>query len=74
MEREQLIKQTTRRISLLPDNKLRELADYVEFLLQMKADKELVKDLTALSASSKSLNFLEEEEELYGDSDLIEKF
>lgn len=74
MEREQLIKQTTRSISLLPDNKLRELADYVEFLLLKKTEKELVKDLTTLSASSNSLNFLEEEEELYGDSDLTEKF
>lgn len=74
MEREQLIKQTTRSISLLPDNKLRELADYVEFLLLKKTEKELVKDLTILSASSNSLNFLEEEEELYGDSDLTEKF
>ena len=74
MEREQLIKQTTRSISLLPDNKLRELADYVEFLLQKKTEKELAKDITALSASSNSLNFLEEEEELYADSDLTEKF
>ena len=74
MEREQLIKQTTRSISLLPDNKLRELADYVEFLLQKKTEKELVKDITALSAASNSFNFLEEEEDLYGDSDLTEKF
>ena len=74
MERDQLIKQTTYRISLLSDNKLRELADYVEFLLQKKTEKRLVKDLTDLAASSKSLDFLKEEEELYGDADIIEKY
>ena len=74
MEREQLIKQTTQRINLLPDKKLRDLADYVEFLLQKKTDRKLVKDLTELTSSSATFNFLEEEEELYGDSDLIEKF
>ena len=73
MERDQLIKQTTNRISLLSDTKLREIADYVEFLLQ-KNEKRLVRDVTDLAASSKSLDFLEEEEELYGDADIIEKY
>lgn len=74
MKRDQLLKEATQRISLLPDNKLMEVLDYVEFLLQKKTDQKLAKRLTILSAGSKSLDFLKEEEELYGDSDLIEKF
>ena len=74
MERDLLIKHTTERITLLPDNKLRELANFLEFLLQKKANQELNQDLTKLASSSAAFDFLEEEEELYGDSDLIEKF
>ena len=74
MERELLIKHTTKRINLLPDNQLRELASFVEFLLQKKADQQLNTELTKLASTSSSFDFLEEEEELYGDSDLIEKF
>ncbi|MGB7785337.1 MAG: hypothetical protein WBL27_04480 [Salinimicrobium sp.] len=74
MERDQLLKKTTQRISRLPDHKLKELAEYVEFLLHKDADKKLVRDITDLASSSKSLDFLEEEEELYGDSDITENY
>lgn len=74
MERDLLIRKTTHRIKLLPDNKLEELADFVEFLLQKKADQELTEDLRKLASSSTAFDFLDEEEELYGDSDLIQKF
>lgn len=74
MERDQLIQKTTQQIKLLPDSKLKELANFLEFLLQKKADQELNQDLTKLASSSVSFDFLKEEEELYGDSDLVEKF
>ncbi len=74
MERDRLIKQTSHRIALLPDNKLIELADFLDFLLQKKTVEDLNRDLTRLASSSSAFDFLEEEEELYGDSDLIQKF
>ena len=69
-----MIKKTTQRISLLSDQKLQEIADFAEFLLQKKSDSDLAKDMRAIASSSTSFHFLEEEEDLYGDSDLIEKF
>ena len=74
MDRDLLLKKTTQRISLLSDRKLQEIADFAEFLLQKKSDSDLAKDLREMASSTTSFHFLEEEEDLYGDSDLIEKY
>jgi len=72
MNRDILINKTISNISLLPDFRLKEVSEYVDFLLKTYNSKKLTEDIMELS--SKSLDFLIEEDELYSESDLIEKF
>jgi len=74
MNREILINKTIRKISLLPDKGLQELYDYVEVLLKSYHEKRIIEGMMKLSSQSKSLDFLKEEEDLYDESDLIEKY
>lgn len=72
MNREILINRTISNISLLPDLKLKEISDYVDFLLKTYDNKKMTEGIMELT--SKSFEFLNEEEEIYDVSDLIEKF
>lgn len=74
MDREVLIRKTMKNISFLPDWRLKEVSDYVDFLLKKNDDKELIQGIKKITSTSKSFYFLEEEEELYDDSDLIQKY
>ena len=55
MNRGILLDRTRNNISLLPDWRLKEVSDYVDFLIK-----------------SKSFDFLNDEEEIYNESDIIE--
>jgi hypothetical protein len=74
MNRQLLIKKTLENISLLPDWRLKEVSDYVDFLSKISDDKKLVEDLRNIVSQTKSFHFLEDEEELYTDSDLTQKY
>ena len=74
MNRQILIEKTIRNISLLPDWRLKEVSDYVDFLSKISDDKKLVEGIRKIVSQTKSFHFLEEEEELYNDSDLIQKY
>ena len=74
MNRRILIEKTLRNISLLPDWRLKEVSDYVDFLSKISDDKKLVEGIRNIVSQTKSFHFLEEEEELYNDSDLIQKY
>jgi hypothetical protein len=72
MTREKLIKKTIDRLSKLPDQKLKEVSDFTEFLLSKIEDKNLTEGIKKLAADSKSFKFLEDEEDLYTAADLKE--
>lgn len=74
MNREILINRTISNISLLPDLRLKEISDYIEFLLKTYDDKKITKGIMELTSKSKSFGFLNDEEEIYDESDLFEKF
>lgn len=70
MSRKLVIEQTTKNLEKLPDHKLREVSDYVNFLLERVEEDELRNHMTQAVSESKAFSFLEEEEEIYSDSDL----
>ncbi len=74
MERDILINKTINNISLLPDWRLKEVSDYIDFLLKSYNDKKLTNEIMKLTSKSKSFDFLNNEEDIYDESDLIEKF
>jgi hypothetical protein len=74
MTRKVLINQTVKSIKKLPDSKLREVSDYVEFLLYRMDDNELSNQIARAASTSKAFQFLEDEEDLYIESDLKEVY
>lgn len=74
MNKESLLNQTINKIKMLPENKLQEISAFTDFLLSKIDDKILMKDIQKLTSDSKTFNFLNEEEDLYDEKDLLEKF
>ena len=74
MKKQAILEKTIQNISRLPEWRIREVSDFVEFLIQKVEDGELVNEIQKNNVKSKSFHFLEEEEELYKDDDLTEKF
>jgi hypothetical protein len=74
MTRETLIKKTVDNLAKLPDQKLKEVSDFAEFLLN-KIEKQLMTEgIQKLVSDSKAFKFLEEEEDLYSIDDLKERY
>lgn len=74
MTRQVLIQRTINNLSKLPDQKLKEVSDFAEFLLSKFEDRLLTEGIQKLTMSSKSFQFLEDEEDLYTEADLKEKY
>ena len=73
MSRELLIKKAIEDLAKLPDQKLLEASDFIEFLLTRIDDKIISEGISRLAAESKSFSFLEEEEVEYKTTDLKER-
>jgi hypothetical protein len=58
----------------LPDEKIKEVNDFVEFLLQRREEYALTEGIKQVAAQSKSFEFLEEEDDIYTVNDLKEKY
>ncbi|SHG69092.1 hypothetical protein SAMN05444483_12232 [Salegentibacter echinorum] len=74
MKKQAILEKTFTNLAKLPKWRLREVSDYVEFLIQKNENKELQEELQEYAGKSETFSFLEEEEDLYNDEDLIEKY
>jgi hypothetical protein len=74
MTRETLIKKTIDNLSKLPDQKLKEVSDFAEFLLNRIENQLMTEGIQKLVSDSKAFKFLEAEEDLYSVDDLKEKY
>ena len=74
MTRETLIKRTVENLSKLPDQRLKEVSDFAEFLLNRIENRLMTEGIQQLTADSKVFKFLEMEEDLYSVSDLKERY
>ncbi len=71
MNRNIILNSTIDKISGLPENKLEEVSDFVDFLLHKIENNNLSEGIKKLSTESKSLSFLYNEEDLYDESDIL---
>jgi|LGVE01.1.fsa_nt_gb hypothetical protein len=71
MNRNIILNSTIDKISGLPENKLEEVSDFVDFLLRKIENNNLSEGIKKLSTESKSLSFLYNEEDLYDESDIL---
>jgi len=74
MEREVLVKRTIGKIEQLPTTRVREISDFVEFIIRRTDDAMITEGLQQLSSNSRTYDFLSDEPELYTVSDLKVKF
>ncbi len=74
MTRENLIKETVKKISKLPDSRVKEVSDFTDFLISKIEDQILTEGIKKIISESKSFDFLNEEEDLYTVKDLKERY
>jgi len=74
MEREVLVKRTIGKIEQLPTTRVREVNDFVEFIIRRTDDAMITEGLQQLSSNSHAYDFLYDEPELYSVNDLKVKF
>lgn len=74
MIKDTLMETTIQAIKKLPDNKLVEVAEFVDSLSQRLEVTNFSFELAKLSSTTKSLDFLKDEEELYSIADLKEVY
>ena len=74
MEREVLVRKMFRNIEQLPTTRIREVNDFVEFMMQKVNDTLITEGLQQLSSSSRAYDFLNDEPDIYAVSDLKVKY
>jgi len=65
MERQQVIDKTIEYLKVLPEKKVEEALDYIEYLYNKNEDTVLTQGIIRLASESKSFDFLELEEDIY---------
>ena len=65
MSKQEMIDKTIAALQKLPADKVAEVSDFTDFILQRNIDKQIVEGIQQLSSQTKSYQFLEEEEDLY---------
>lgn len=74
MTKHELIKKTVDTLAILPEDKIKQILDFVEFLQKQNEERVLQQGIHKLMDGSKTYKFLEEEEDLYTVDDLKEKY
>ena len=74
MTRESILKMTIDSISKLPDQKIKEVADFADFLLSRLESQLVTQGIQELASQSRAFDFLKEEEDLYSVKDLKERY
>lgn len=65
MSKKELIEKTLASLEKLPADKVAEVSDFADSILQRNEDKQVTDGIAQLSGQSKSYSFLNEEEDLY---------
>ena len=74
MERDALLQKTMEGLTKLPDPKLQEASEFVDFLLSRIENRILTEGIQHLISDSSSFSFLEEDRVIYQISDLKERY
>ena len=74
MIRETLINKTINTLSKLPNDKIREVSDFTEYVLKKYEEEILQEGIEKLVSDSNAFQFLNEDEDLYTVNDIIEKY
>ena len=70
MDKNILVQKTINNIQKLPESKINEVNDFVEFLLNKVEDQLITEGIQEIASTSKSFEFLNNEPDLYSVNDL----
>lgn len=74
MTRQIIIDRTLKAINQLPDDKAEEISDFADFVIRRYEEHRLTSGIQQLTSESKAFEFLDNEEELYSETDLKEVY
>ncbi|MGK7395048.1 MAG: hypothetical protein ACNS62_10760 [Candidatus Cyclobacteriaceae bacterium M3_2C_046] len=74
MKKKSLINRALRTLEQLPEDKIKEVNDFADYILKKYDEEILQKGMEKLASESKTFDFLKDEEDLYSLEDLKEKF
>lgn len=74
MTKQGLISRTIKTLEKLPEDKIHEIADFADFVLKKYEEQTLQRGIETLVSESDSFAFLHDEEDLYDERDLKEKY
>ena len=74
MTKQSIIERTVEAINRLPDNKAEEISDFADFVIRRYEDHRLTEELQHVITNSKAFEFLQQEEDLYSEADIKEKY
>jgi hypothetical protein len=74
MTRQAIIEKTIRAINQLPEDKAAEISTFAEFVMKQYEEQQLTQGNGKMAAGSPVFDFLNNEEDLYNESDLKERY
>jgi len=74
MDRQQIIENIITKINQLPDGKVKEMDDFINYLTSKIDDKMLLEGIQNITEKSNTFAYLKDEEDLYSVNDLIVKY
>lgn len=74
MTRQALIQRTIKVINTLPDDKIREISEFADFLIKRDEEAQLTNEIQKLTEQSQTFDFLKDEEDIYTVEDLKEVY
>ena len=74
MTKQTIIEKTVLIINQLPEDKTEEIFDFADFLMKRHEEYSLNKDIQNMLSQGNSFDFLNQEEELYSEEDIKEKY
>jgi len=74
MTKQAIIQQTVKAINQLPEDKAEEISAFADFVMKRYEEQQLTEGINQLTANSQTFNFLNEEEDLYSESDIKEAY
>lgn len=74
MTRQAILERTIKAINQLPEEKAEEISNFAEFIMKQYEEHQISQGLQNMAARSSAFDFLNEEEDLYSESDLKEVY
>ena len=74
MTRQAIIERTLKAINQLPEEKAEEISDFAEFIIRQYEEQQLSKGIQRLTDKSQAFDFLNNEEDIYTEEDLKERY